>query len=70
MTDGVAAPLHQMVLDTLDMIEKGYRGRNRSVISLKGGGRPDDDLYRAQTLECLKKGGRVTPAAAAFRVYV
>ena len=61
----VAAPLHQMVLDTLDMIEKGYEAEQIRDLLERAGDRMM--IYIAlQTLECLKKGGRVTPAAAAL----
>ena len=61
----VAAPLHQMILDTLDMIEKGYEAEHIRELLEKAGDRMM--IYIAlQTLECLKKGGRVTPAAAAL----
>lgn len=66
MDDGqVAAPLHQMILDTLDMIEKGYEAEHIRELLEKAGDRMM--IYIAlQTLEFLKKGGRVTPAAAAL----
>ena len=61
----VAAPLHQMVLDTLDMIKKGYEAEQIRDLLERAGDRMM--IYIAlQTLECLKKGGRVTPAAAAL----
>ena len=61
----VAAPLHQMILDTLDMIEKGYEAEHIRELLEKAGDRMM--IYIAlQTLEFLKKGGRVTPAAAAL----
>ena len=61
----VAAPLHQMVLDTLDMIEKGYEAEQIRDLLERAGDRMM--IYIAlQTLEFLKKGGRVTPAAAAL----
>lgn len=61
----VAAPLHQMILDTLDMIEKGYEAEHIRELLEKAGDRMM--IYISlQTLEFLKKGGRVTPAAAAL----
>ena len=54
----VAAPLHQM-------IEKGYEAEHIRELLEKAGDRMM--IYIAlQTLEFLKKGGRVTPAAAAL----
>lgn len=61
----IATPLHRLVLDTLDLIDKGYsaeqikeileRGKHRMMIYIG-----------VETLEYLKRGGRVTPAAAAI----
>lgn len=61
----IATPLHQLVLDTLELIEKGYsaevikdmleKGKDRMMIYIG-----------VETLEYLKRGGRVTPAAAAI----
>lgn len=54
-----------MILDTLDMIEKGYEAEHIRELLEKAGDRMM--IYIAlQTLEFLKKGGRVTPAAAAL----
>lgn len=50
----VAAPLHQMILDTLDMIEKGYEAEHIRELLEKAGDRMM--IYIAlQTLEFLKK---------------
>ena len=49
----VAAPLHQMVLDTLDMIEKGYEAEQiRDLLERR---ETDDDLYRAPDAGVLKE---------------
>jgi len=61
----IATPLHQMVLDTLEMIEKGYSAEEIKEILENGKDRMM--IYiGVQTLEYLKRGGRVTPAAAAI----
>lgn len=59
----ISTPLHQTVLDALELIEKGYSAeeikelleasRNRMVVYIG-----------VDTLDYLKKGGRITPAAA------
>ena len=61
----VATPLHQMLLDALNMIERGYSaGKIREILEK---GRERMVIFIAvQTLEYLKRGGRITPAAAAF----
>ena len=61
----VATLLHQLVLDTLDLIEKGYSAEEIKEMLEEAGSRMT--IYiGVQTLEYLKKGGRVTPAAAAL----
>ena len=61
----IATPLHQMILDTLDLIEKGYSAESIKVILERG--RDRMMIYiGVETLEYLKRGGRVTPAAAAI----
>ena len=61
----VATPLHQMILDTLEMIERGYSAERIRELLEKAGERMM--IYiGVQTLEYLKKGGRITPAAAAL----
>lgn len=60
----IATPLHQMILDTLDLIEKGYSAEKIKEILETAKDRMM--IYvGVQTLEYLKRGGRVTPAAAA-----
>ena len=62
----VAAPLHQMILDTLDMIEKGYEAEHIRELLEKAGDRMM--IYIAlQTLEFLKKGG-IDPSEISFRL--
>ena len=45
----IATPLHQLILDTLELIEKGYSARNSGNRQ-----RPDDDLYRCGNTGVLK----------------
>lgn len=61
----IAAPLYRMILDTLDMIEKGYSAEKIKEI-LESGKNRMMIYIGVQTLEYLKRGGRVTPAAAAI----
>ena len=61
----ISTPLHQMVLDTLELIEKGYSAEQIKEILESGKDRMM--IYiGVETLEYLKRGGRVTPAAAAI----
>lgn len=61
----VATPLHRMVLDALELRDEGYPAEkireileeNRDKMTIFVG---------VQTLENLKKGGRISPAAAAL----
>lgn len=61
----IATPLHRMILDTLDLIGKGYSaGEIKQILE---SGKDRMMIYiGVQTLEYLKRGGRVTPAAAAI----
>ena len=61
----IATPLHKMVLDTLEMIENGYSAEEIKDI-LEAGKERMMIYIGVQTLEYLKRGGRVTPAAAAI----
>lgn len=61
----IATPLHRLVLDTLDLIDKGYSAEQIKEILERGKDRMM--IYiGVETLEYLKRGGRVTPAAAAI----
>lgn len=61
----IATPLHQMILDTLELIQKGYSAEEIKEMLEKS--RDRMMIYiGVDTLEYLKKGGRVTPAAAAI----
>lgn len=61
----IATPLHQMVLDTLVLIEKGYSAEKIKEI-LEAAKERMMIYIGVQTLEYLKRGGRVTPTAAAL----
>lgn len=60
----VSTPLHRSVLDALELIEEGYSARQiKEIIEAS---RDKMSIYiGVDTLEYLKKGGRITPAAAA-----
>lgn len=60
----VATPLHQSVLDALELIEKGLSAAECKAALEEA--KNELCIYIAvQTLEYLKKGGRVSPAVAA-----
>lgn len=61
----VSALLHRMVLDALELIEEGYTAAEiRDILEES---RDKMIIYiGVQTLEHLKRGGRITPAAAAL----
>ena len=61
----VATPLHQMILDALEMIKKGYSAVKIREILEKARDRMMIFIC-VETLEYLKRGGRITPAAAAL----
>lgn len=61
----IASPLHQMILDTLDLIGKGYSAEK--IKEILEAAKDRMMIYiGVDTLEYLKRGGRVTPAAAAI----
>lgn len=60
----VATPLHQMLLDTVELVRQGYGAEEIKAILERC--RDDMVIYLAvQDLEYLKRGGRVTPGVAA-----
>lgn len=61
----VSALLHRMVLDALELAEEGYSAEEiRNILEQS---RDKMVIYiGVQTLEHLKRGGRITPAAAAL----
>lgn len=61
----IATPLHQLILDTLELIKKGYSAE--TIKNILESGKDRMMIYiGVETLEYLKRGGRVTPAAAAI----
>lgn len=60
----IATPLHRQILDTLELVEEGFRAPQiKEILEAE---RDKMTIYiGVDTLEYLKKGGRVTPAAAA-----
>lgn len=61
----ISAPLHRSILDAMEMIEEGYRAEQ--IKEILEAAKEDMSIYIAvETLEYLKKGGRVTPATAAI----
>ena len=61
----VSTPMHRSVLDAVELAEKGYRAQTIKDILEKN--RQHMVIYVGlSTLTYLKKGGRITPAAAAL----
>lgn len=61
----VSTPLHQLIIDTKELIAEGYSARE--IRDMLESDRDNMVIYiGVQTLEYLKKGGRITPAAAAL----
>ncbi len=61
----VASPLRRTILDTLELVDAGYTAPQMKDIL--EGERDKVSIYIAvETLEYLKKGGRISPAAAAL----
>lgn len=61
----VSTPLHRSILDALELIEKGYSAPQ--IKEILEAARADMVIYvGVQTLEHLKQGGRISPAAAAL----
>lgn len=59
----VATPLHRSILDCLELIEEGYSAEE--IKKIMENSRDQLTIYiGVDTLEHLKKGGRITPAAA------
>ncbi len=61
----VATPLHRSILDALEMIKKGYSAdKIKNILETS---KEKMAIYIAvETLEHLKRGGRITPATAAI----
>lgn len=61
----VSTPMHRSILDALELIEEGYSARE--IKEIIEGAKGEMVIYiGVGTLEYLKKGGRITPAAAAL----
>lgn len=61
----VSAPLHRSVLDALELIQEGYTAPE--IKEMLEAARADMVIYiGVQTLENLKRGGRISPATAAL----
>lgn len=61
----VSTPMHRAVLDALELIDEGYSaGEIKEILEAA---RTEMVIYiGVETLEHLKRGGRITPAAAAL----
>ena len=61
----IATPLHRMVLDALELVKEGYHAEE--ILKILESSRGKMAIFIAvETLEYLKKGGRITPATAAL----
>lgn len=61
----IATPLHRMVLDALELVEEGHSAED--ILEILEASRGEMAIFIAvETLEFLKKGGRITPATAAL----
>ena len=61
----IATPLHRMVLDAMELVEEGYSAEE--ILEILEASRGKMAIFIAvETLEFLKKGGRITPATAAL----
>ena len=61
----VSTPLHRSLLDAIEMIEEGYKAEE--IKEMLEESREQMIIYLGvETLEYLKKGGRITPATAAI----
>ena len=61
----VSTPLHCTILDALELVKERYSAKQ--IQEMLENARDDMTIYIAvETLEYLKRGGRITPAAAAL----
>lgn len=61
----IATPLHRSILDALELVEEGLDAAE--IKEILEGEKENMSIYIAvETLENLKKGGRITPIAAAL----
>jgi len=59
----ISTPMHRSILDALELIEEGYGAED--IKRILEASKDKMSIYIAvETLEYLKKGGRITPAAA------
>lgn len=59
----VSTPLHRLILDVQKLIQEGHSGKE--IKDIAEASRNDVEIYiGVDTLEHLKRGGRITPAAA------
>lgn len=61
----VATPMHRSILDALELIEEGFSAEETKIM-LETSGNKMSIYIAVETLEHLKKGGRITPATAAI----
>ena len=61
----VATPMHRSILDALELIEEGFSAEEAKIM-LETAGNKMSIYIAVETLEHLKKGGRITPATAAI----
>ncbi len=61
----ISTPMHRSILDALELIEEGYTAEEIRQI-LENSKEKMAIFIAVETLEYLKKGGRITPAAAAI----
>ena len=65
----VSTPMHRSILDALEFIRAGYSAREIKEIIERS--RDEMVIYiGVETLKYLKKGGRITPAAAALGTFL
>lgn len=61
----VSTPMHRSIMDAIELVKEGYTASE--IKNILEDSKDDMSIYIAvETLEYLKKGGRVTPAAAAI----
>lgn len=61
----ISTPLHRSIMDAIELIEEGYSAER--IKEILEADRYNMSIYIAvETLEFLKKGGRITPATAAI----
>ena len=60
----IATPMHRSILDALELAKEGYSAKE--IKDILEASKEEMSIYIAvETLEFLKRGGRITPAAAA-----